>query len=133
MLFGVPSNKWELLRGRIRWAFPFLTRNAAESHFEAWLDTLCRWRGVTEPKVLERKTADGSPQDVYRRAGVPHLWLLDPEMETVEEYTLAGRAFSYERAGMEQVRASGRSNFPGSRLPLTPSSIRSKNAMRGVG
>ena len=32
--------------------------------------------------------------EVYRRAGVPHLWLLDPEMETVEEYTLAGRAFS---------------------------------------
>ncbi len=36
LLFGVPGNKWELIDGRIRWAFPFLDRNLAQSHFEAW-------------------------------------------------------------------------------------------------
>jgi hypothetical protein len=32
--------------------------------------------------------------EVYRQAGVPHLWLLDPETETVEEYALAARVFN---------------------------------------
>ena len=27
LLFGVPSNKWEILDGRVRWAFPFLARD----------------------------------------------------------------------------------------------------------
>jgi Uma2 family endonuclease len=36
----------------------------------------------------------GERMEVYRRAGVPHLWLLDPESETVEEYALTGRIFS---------------------------------------
>ncbi len=31
---------------------------------------------------------------VYRRAGVRHLWLLDPEAETVDEYTLDKGAYS---------------------------------------
>ena len=26
LLFGVPNNKWEILDGRVRWAFPFLAR-----------------------------------------------------------------------------------------------------------
>ena len=30
LLFGVPGNKWELLRSRVRWAFPFLSRDVAE-------------------------------------------------------------------------------------------------------
>lgn len=30
----------------------------------------------------------GPRKDLYRRAGVPHLWLLDPETETVEIYNL---------------------------------------------
>ncbi len=32
----------------------------------------------------------GPRKDLYRRAGVPHLWLLDPELETIEVYELAG-------------------------------------------
>jgi hypothetical protein len=32
--------------------------------------------------------------EVYRKVGVPHLWLLDPETDTVEVYALAGRSFS---------------------------------------
>jgi Uma2 family endonuclease len=36
----------------------------------------------------------GPRMEVYRQAGVPHLWLLDPETETVEEYVLTGHAFS---------------------------------------
>lgn len=31
----------------------------------------------------------GPRKDLYRRAGVPHLWLLDPETETVETYYLS--------------------------------------------
>ena len=32
----------------------------------------------------------GERMEVYRRAGVPHLWLLDPNSETVEEYCADG-------------------------------------------
>lgn len=32
----------------------------------------------------------GPRKALYRRAGVPHLWLLDPEIETVEVWELAG-------------------------------------------
>ena len=39
----------------------------------------------------------GPRMDVYRRVGVPHLWLLDPETEMVEEYALTGR--EYARTG----------------------------------
>jgi hypothetical protein len=33
--------------------------------------------------------------EVYRQAGVPYLWLLDPETETVEEYAASARAYSW--------------------------------------
>jgi Uma2 family endonuclease len=45
-LFGVPNNKLELDRGRSRCAFPFQKRQEAEAHFQAWLETLCHWKGV---------------------------------------------------------------------------------------
>jgi Putative restriction endonuclease len=32
----------------------------------------------------------GPRKELYRRAGVPHLWLLEPETETVEVYELSG-------------------------------------------
>ena len=35
----------------------------------------------------------GPRMEVYRQAGVPHLWLLDPGKETIEEFALAGRTF----------------------------------------
>ncbi len=51
LLFGVPNNKWELIHGRSRWAFPFLRREEAEAHFADWLATLCRWKGLEAPAV----------------------------------------------------------------------------------
>src|SRR5262245_25442384 len=51
MYFGVPSNKIELLEGHSRWAFPFITREHAELHFEEWLQTLARWKGTSVPPV----------------------------------------------------------------------------------
>lgn len=36
-----------------------------------------------------RATDRGSRKNLYRRAGVSHLWLLDPETETVEQYSLS--------------------------------------------
>jgi Uma2 family endonuclease len=56
LLFGVPGNKIELMRGRSRWAVPFLNRDEAEAHFTSWLETLVRWKQLDEwPKV--RKSA----------------------------------------------------------------------------
>jgi hypothetical protein len=46
LLFGVPNNKLELIKGRSRLAFPFLSREQAEAHFENWTEALCRWKGV---------------------------------------------------------------------------------------
>jgi hypothetical protein len=37
--------------------------------------------------------------EVYRRAGVPHLWLLDPETETVEEYIASAPGHAFSRIG----------------------------------
>jgi hypothetical protein len=39
----------------------------------------------------------GPRKELYRRAGVPHLWLLEPELETIEVYQLTGADF--ERTG----------------------------------
>jgi hypothetical protein len=39
LLFGVPKNKPELIRGRTRCAFPFLERQQAEAHFTHWIET----------------------------------------------------------------------------------------------
>jgi hypothetical protein len=46
LFFGVPSNKVELIHGTSRWAFPFLSRAEAETHFEQWLETFRRWKQV---------------------------------------------------------------------------------------
>src|SRR5208282_4850051 len=70
LLFGVPNNKWEILDGRVRWAFPFLARDVAQAHFEAWTDTLLRWRNGGEPRVHETPTADGSQRSILRFDGV---------------------------------------------------------------
>src|SRR5947209_8788296 len=51
LLFGVPGNKIELIDGRSRWAFPFVSREQAESHFAHWLQTLARWKGTEAPRV----------------------------------------------------------------------------------
>lgn len=42
LFFGVPSNKIELIRSMSRWAFPFLSREEAETHFHEWLPTARR-------------------------------------------------------------------------------------------
>lgn len=56
MVFGVPDNKVELLEGGSRWAFPFKSREQAELHFEAWLDTFCRWKQLDRRPTI-RKSA----------------------------------------------------------------------------
>ena len=70
LLFGVPNNKWEILDGRVRWAFPFLARDVAQAHFAAWTETLRRWRSGGEPTVHETTTADGSQRSIVRFDGV---------------------------------------------------------------
>ena len=69
----------------------------------------------------------GPRMDVYRRAGVPHLWLLDPETEIVEEFALAGREFS-RPANMVPARAFGRLCFPRNWSPWRRSLIHRKSA-----
>jgi hypothetical protein len=46
---------------------------------------------VVEVLSPATRAADRGPRkELYRRAGVAHLWLLDPEVESVELYELAG-------------------------------------------
>lgn len=45
LLFGIPNNKIELIDGRSRCAFPFMSREEAEFHFSRWLQTLTHWKG----------------------------------------------------------------------------------------
>jgi Uma2 family endonuclease len=70
LLFGVPSNKWELWDSRVRWAFPFLGHDVARAHFDAWSDTLCRWRGANDARVRQSKTANGTPKRTLELEGV---------------------------------------------------------------
>jgi len=52
-------------------------------------------RLIAEVLSPSTRALDRGPRmEVYRQAGVPHLWLLDPETETVEEYALAERVFN---------------------------------------
>jgi Uma2 family endonuclease len=55
LLFGVPNNKWELLKGRFRCACPFLDRATGEAHFAEWTDTLCRWQQVAPSPPVRKK------------------------------------------------------------------------------
>ncbi len=54
LLFGVPGNKLELMDGKSRCAFPFLDRAEAEAHFTAWIETLCRWKGVADRPAVRK-------------------------------------------------------------------------------
>src|SRR5262249_35471914 len=47
LLFG--WDKLELDRGRTRCAFPFSSRELAELHLAEWMETLCRWKGLSAP------------------------------------------------------------------------------------
>jgi Uma2 family endonuclease len=65
LLFGVPDNKWQVLGGRSRWAFPFLDREVAEAHFVEWSRALQVWKGA-EPVVREKRAAKGTARRVAR-------------------------------------------------------------------
>lgn len=71
LLFG--AEKLELDDGQTRCAFPFRSREQAELHFEDWIDTLCRWKGISErPKTLVearrwRVEAEGFNLELYPR------------------------------------------------------------------
>jgi Uma2 family endonuclease len=54
LLFGIPDNKIELIKGRSRWAFPFRSRDEAESHFTHWLEAVARWKQAEVPLVRKR-------------------------------------------------------------------------------
>ena len=59
----------------------------------------------------------GLRMDLYAEAGVPELWLLDPEIESVEIYKLVGR--SYALAGTHMPGGDLRSDlFPGFQFPV---------------
>src|SRR5215469_2343171 len=57
LFFGVPNNKVELIHGTSRWAFPFLSRDEAEVHFQEWIETFRRWKQVTTPTPIGKSDA----------------------------------------------------------------------------
>ncbi len=72
-------------------------------YFEGPLDECtiegCYFRGVplliAEVLSPATRALDRGPRmDVYRQAGVPHLWLLDPVTQTVNVYALDGRVYN---------------------------------------
>src|SRR6516162_5689109 len=54
LLFGIPKNKLELIRGRTRLVFPFRTREEGEAHLEAWTETLRRWKNITVKPAVRK-------------------------------------------------------------------------------
>ncbi len=58
LYFGVPKNKIELLEGGSHWHFPFPTRDEAEAHFQAWRETLCRWKQVDAEPAIRKSRAN---------------------------------------------------------------------------
>jgi hypothetical protein len=57
-------------------------------------------RLVAEVLSPATRALDRGPRmEVYRRAGVPHLWLLDPETDTIEEYVASAPGRAYSRIG----------------------------------
>ncbi len=43
----------------------------------------------------------GPKREIYARAGVPHLWYVDPALHTVDVFALAGTAYSFVRTAGE--------------------------------
>jgi len=56
LFFGVPDGKLELIEGKSRWAFPFLSRSEAESHFHHWLETFRRWKQVETATPIRKSS-----------------------------------------------------------------------------
>src|SRR5262245_2100417 len=54
LFFGVPENKIELIDGRSYWSFPSQSREAAESQFEDWIQTICRWKQFDVRPVVQK-------------------------------------------------------------------------------
>lgn len=61
--------------------------------------------------------------EIYRRAGVPHYWLVDPEEKTLEELVLKGENYTLVTAGGPSDKFT-HSEFPGLNLDLEKGSIR---------
>jgi hypothetical protein len=57
LLFGAPENKLEFFDGHTPLSWPFPDRETAEAHFALWIETLCRWQGVSPPPAVQ-KTAE---------------------------------------------------------------------------
>jgi len=55
LFFGVPDDKLELINDTSRWAFPFLSRDEAEAHFQPWLEIFRRWKRVETPTPRRRE------------------------------------------------------------------------------
>jgi hypothetical protein len=72
---------------------------------------------IAEVMTASTRALDrGLRMEVYRRAGVEHLWLLDPALETVDVYRLAG---DYEHQGRFAAGESFASEvFPGEQFSV---------------
>ncbi|MBC7082824.1 MAG: Uma2 family endonuclease [Firmicutes bacterium] len=71
---------------------------------------------VLSPSNAKRDRSEKIPR--YCRFGVPHIWILDPEMRVLEEMVLAGPG-SYEETLLHRGRETVRLRcFPGLRLEL---------------
>jgi len=71
---------------------------------------------VLSPSNAMRDRSEKIPR--YRRFGVPHVWILDPEMRLLEEMVLAGPG-SYEETLLHRGRETVRPGcFPGLRFEL---------------
>ncbi|HQU43880.1 MAG: hypothetical protein B7Z73_09495 [Planctomycetia bacterium 21-64-5] len=72
---------------------------------------------IAEVLSASTRWVDRGPRmDVYRRAGVPHLWLLEPATENVEIYELRG---SYELIGCHGTGEHFASSlFPGDEISV---------------
>jgi putative restriction endonuclease len=57
LLFGAPENKLELLEGRTPLVWPFPDRETAEAHFALWIETLCRWQGISRRPAVRQTAA----------------------------------------------------------------------------
>jgi hypothetical protein len=72
---------------------------------------------IAEVLFAPSRALDRGPRlEVYRRAGVPHVWLLEPALETIELYKLHSR---YELAGRFGPGGSFTNElFPGERISV---------------
>ncbi len=142
-----PNPRHQRVSRRLQWhLMEALERTGRGEVFDAPTDVILDRHNVVQPDlifipkdrlgIIGEKNVQGVPDlvieilspstrrtdvlvksEIYARFGVPHYWVVDPDIDRVEIYRLAGKAYQSVRTASAPAVLE-HEDFPGLRIPL---------------